>query len=39
LTGLGLKVAGLIVTLAGSSLLLTILYSALAVWVLGSPCP
>ena len=31
LTGLGLKVAGLIVTLAGSSLLLTILYAALAV--------
>ncbi len=39
LTGLGLKVAGLIVTLAGSSLLLTILYSALAVWVLGLAVP
>ena len=39
LTGLGLKVAGLIVTLAGSSLLLTILYAALAVWVLGLAVP
>jgi TRAP-type uncharacterized transport system fused permease subunit len=32
-------VAGLIVTLAGSSLLLTILYAALAVWVLGLAVP
>jgi TRAP transporter 4TM/12TM fusion protein len=39
LTGLGLKVAGLIVMLAGSSLLLTILYAALAVWVLGLAVP
>jgi TRAP transporter 4TM/12TM fusion protein len=39
LTGLGLKVAGLIVTLAGSSLLLTALFSALAVWVLGLAVP
>ena len=39
LTGLGLKVAGLIVTLAGSSLLLTIIYAALAVWVLGLAVP
>jgi TRAP transporter 4TM/12TM fusion protein len=39
LTGLGLKVAGLIVTLAGSSLLLTILYAALAVWMLGLAVP
>jgi TRAP transporter 4TM/12TM fusion protein len=39
LTGLGLKVAGLIVTLAGSSLLLTIVYAALAVWVLGLAVP
>ena len=39
LTGLGLKVAGLIVTLAGSSLVLTILYAALAVWVLGLAVP
>ena len=39
LTGLGLKVAGLIVTLAGSSSLLTIIYAALAVWVLGLAVP
>ena len=39
LTGLGLKVAGLIVALAGSSLFLTILYAALAVWVLGLAVP
>jgi TRAP transporter 4TM/12TM fusion protein len=39
LTGLGLKVAGLIVTLAGSSVLLTTLYAALAVWVLGLAVP
>jgi TRAP transporter 4TM/12TM fusion protein len=39
LTGLGLKVAGLIVTLAGSSLVLTIIYAALAVWVLGLAVP
>jgi TRAP transporter 4TM/12TM fusion protein len=39
LTGLGLKVAGLIVTLAGSSLFLTILYAALAVWMLGLAVP
>jgi TRAP-type uncharacterized transport system fused permease subunit len=32
-------VAGLIVTLAGSSLLLTILYAALAVWMLGLAVP
>ena len=39
LTGLGLKAAGLIVTLAGGQLLLTVLYSALAVWVLGLAVP
>jgi len=39
LTGLGLKVAGLIVTLAGNSLILTTVYSALAVWVLGLAVP
>jgi TRAP-type uncharacterized transport system fused permease subunit len=39
LTGLGLKVAGLIVTLAGSSLPLTAIYGALAVWVLGLAVP
>jgi TRAP-type uncharacterized transport system fused permease subunit len=39
LTGLGLKVAGVIVTLAGGSLPLTVVYSALAVWVLGLAVP
>jgi TRAP transporter 4TM/12TM fusion protein len=39
LTGLGLKIAGVIVTLAGGQLGLTVLYSALAVWVLGLAVP
>jgi TRAP transporter 4TM/12TM fusion protein len=39
LTGLGLKVAGLIVALAGANLLLTILYAGIAVWVLGLAVP
>jgi TRAP transporter 4TM/12TM fusion protein len=39
LTGLGLKLAGLIVGLAGGSLLLTIVYAALAVWLLGLAVP
>ena len=39
LTGLGLKAAGLIVTLAGGQLLLTVLFSAVAVWVLGLAVP
>jgi TRAP transporter 4TM/12TM fusion protein len=39
LTGLGLKVAGLIVALAGSSLALTAVYSGIAVWVLGLAVP
>jgi TRAP-type uncharacterized transport system fused permease subunit len=39
LTGLGIKVAGLIVTIAGGHLLPTILYAALAVWVLGLAVP
>jgi TRAP transporter 4TM/12TM fusion protein len=39
LTGLGLKVAGIIVTLAGGQLFLTVLYAALAVWVLGLAVP
>ena len=39
LTGLGLKIAGLIVTLAGSSLALTVGYSAAAVWLLGLAVP
>jgi TRAP transporter 4TM/12TM fusion protein len=39
LTGLGLKLAGLIVTLAGGSLALTVVYAALAVWLLGLAVP
>ena len=39
LTGLGLKIAGLIVALAGGQLFLTVLYSALAVWMLGLAVP
>ena len=39
LTGLGLKVAGLIVALAGGNLLLTIFYSGVAVWMLGLAIP
>jgi TRAP transporter 4TM/12TM fusion protein len=39
LTGLGIKVAGLIVTIAGGHLLLTTVYAALAVWVLGLAVP
>ncbi len=39
LTGLGLKIAGLIVTLAGGHLALTVIYAAVAVWVLGLAVP
>jgi TRAP transporter 4TM/12TM fusion protein len=39
LTGLGLKVAGVIVSLAGGNVLLTTIYAALAVWVLGLAVP
>jgi len=39
LTGLGLKAAGLIVAMAGGSLLGTVLLSALAVWILGLAVP
>jgi TRAP-type uncharacterized transport system fused permease subunit len=39
LTGLGLKIAGIIVSLAGGHLFLTVLYSAIAVWVLGLAVP
>jgi TRAP transporter 4TM/12TM fusion protein len=39
LTGLGLKAASLIVTLAGASRVLTVLYAAVAVWVLGLAVP
>ena len=39
LTGLGLKIAGLIVALAGGNLLLTIVYAGFAVWILGLAVP
>ena len=39
LTGLGLKIAGLIVALAGGTRVLTVLYSAAAVWLLGTAVP
>ncbi len=39
LTGLGLKAAGLIVAMAGGSLVLTVLWSAIAVWILGLAVP
>ena len=39
LTGLGLKIAGVIVALAGGSTVLTSLFAALAVWVLGLAVP
>jgi TRAP-type uncharacterized transport system fused permease subunit len=39
LTGLGLKAAGLIVGLAGGSLLLTVTFAAVAVWILGLAVP
>jgi TRAP transporter 4TM/12TM fusion protein len=39
LTGLGLKIAGIIVALAAGSLLLTVVYAALAVWLLGLAVP
>jgi TRAP transporter 4TM/12TM fusion protein len=39
LTGLGLKIAGIIVSLAGGYLFLTVVYSAIAVWLLGLAVP
>jgi TRAP-type uncharacterized transport system fused permease subunit len=39
LTGLGLKLAGLIVSLAGGSVFLTVVFAALAVWLLGLAVP
>jgi TRAP transporter 4TM/12TM fusion protein len=39
LTGLGLKVAGIIVSLAGGHLFLTVVYAAIAVWLLGLAVP
>ena len=39
LTGLGLKIAGILVALAGGSLFLTVVYAAIAVWILGLAVP
>ena len=39
LTGLGLKISGLIVDLANGQLFLTVLYSAFAIWMLGLAVP
>jgi TRAP transporter 4TM/12TM fusion protein len=39
LTGLGLKIAGIIVSLAGGHRALTVFYSAAAVWMLGLAVP
>lgn len=39
LTGLGLKFSMIILTLAGNSLFLTVLYTALALWILGLAVP
>lgn len=39
LTGLGLKIAGILVALAGGSVFLTVVYSAIAVWMLGLAVP
>ena len=39
LTGLGLKMSGVIVGLAGGSLFMTVLLAALAIWVLGLAVP
>jgi TRAP transporter 4TM/12TM fusion protein len=39
LTGLGLKISGVIVALSGGNVLLTVFFGALAVWVLGLAVP
>jgi TRAP transporter 4TM/12TM fusion protein len=39
LTGLGLKISGIIVAMAGGHLFLTVFYSAVAVWMLGLAVP
>lgn len=39
LTGLGLKLSGIIVDLAGRNLLLTLVYSGVALWILGLALP
>ena len=39
LTGLGLKLSGIIVALAGGNVFLTVVYAAVAVWMLGLAVP
>ena len=39
LTGLGLKLSGIIVSLAGGNVFLTVVYAAVAVWMLGLAVP
>ncbi|MDR7433698.1 MAG: TRAP transporter fused permease subunit [Armatimonadota bacterium] len=39
LTGLGLKLSGIIIDLAGGNLLLTLIYSGIALWILGLALP
>ena len=39
LTGLGLKIAGIIVALAGGNVFLTVVYAAVGVWMLGLAVP
>jgi TRAP-type uncharacterized transport system fused permease subunit len=39
LTGLGLKISGMIVSLGGGTLFLTVLFAAIAIWVLGLAVP
>ena len=39
LTGLGLKISGILVELAGGSVLLTVVYASIAVWMLGLAVP
>ncbi|MCS7234465.1 MAG: TRAP transporter fused permease subunit [Armatimonadota bacterium] len=39
LTGLGLKLSGIIVDMAGRNLLLTLVYSGVALWILGLALP
>src|SRR3546814_19836746 len=39
LTGLGLKFSGIVIDYAGGSLLLTAIYTALVVWIIGLAVP
>jgi TRAP transporter 4TM/12TM fusion protein len=39
LTGLGLKISGMIVSLGGGNILMTVFFAAVAVWVLGLAVP